>query len=177
MSVVESEECMQRIACEIGGLAEDVGLKENSLAKWVISQLLLYTCFVLVYSMTVTDGVISGFFFHWKLQIKREWFVNRYASISTIVDGGNHDRRIESEFSSAHVFKDVLFLMHVFSLPFEKTCSVFSCLQGQKRQNVHQLCVSARVCVRVRSVRLIASLRYFHPLLHCTAGKRKNAAK
>ena len=33
MSVVESEECMQRIACEIGGLAEDVGLKENSLAK------------------------------------------------------------------------------------------------------------------------------------------------
>lgn len=33
MSVVESEECMQRIACEIGGLAEDVGIRENSLTQ------------------------------------------------------------------------------------------------------------------------------------------------
>lgn len=33
MAVVESEECMERIACEIGGLAGDVGLKENSLTK------------------------------------------------------------------------------------------------------------------------------------------------
>ncbi len=33
MAVVESEECMERIACEIGGLAEDVGLRENSVAK------------------------------------------------------------------------------------------------------------------------------------------------
>lgn len=33
MAVVESEECMERVACEIGGLAQDVGLQENSLAK------------------------------------------------------------------------------------------------------------------------------------------------
>ena len=33
MAVVESEECMQRIACEVGGLANDVGLQENSLTK------------------------------------------------------------------------------------------------------------------------------------------------
>ena len=33
MSVVESEECMQRIACEVGGLAKDVGLKDNGVAK------------------------------------------------------------------------------------------------------------------------------------------------
>ena len=33
MSVVESEECMERIACELGGLAADVGLGENSAAK------------------------------------------------------------------------------------------------------------------------------------------------
>lgn len=33
MAVVESEECMERIACEIGGLAADVGLKENAVAK------------------------------------------------------------------------------------------------------------------------------------------------
>jgi len=28
-SVVQSEECMERIACEIGGLAADVGLKQS----------------------------------------------------------------------------------------------------------------------------------------------------
>ena len=33
MSVVESEECMQRVACEVGGLAKDVGLKDNGVAK------------------------------------------------------------------------------------------------------------------------------------------------
>lgn len=33
MSVVESEECMQRIACEVGGLAKDVGLKDNGVTK------------------------------------------------------------------------------------------------------------------------------------------------
>ena len=33
LAVVESEECMERIACEIGGLAADVGLKENAVAK------------------------------------------------------------------------------------------------------------------------------------------------
>lgn len=33
MAVVESEECMERIACEVGGLAGVVGLKENSLAQ------------------------------------------------------------------------------------------------------------------------------------------------
>lgn len=33
LAVVESEECMERIACEIGGLASDVGLKENSIAR------------------------------------------------------------------------------------------------------------------------------------------------
>lgn len=33
MAVVESEECMERIACELGGLASDVGLKDNSIAK------------------------------------------------------------------------------------------------------------------------------------------------
>merc|ERR1712170_167719 len=33
MAVVESEECMERIACEVGGLAGDFGLKENTLAK------------------------------------------------------------------------------------------------------------------------------------------------
>lgn len=33
MAVVESEECMERVACEIGGLANDVGLQENSLTK------------------------------------------------------------------------------------------------------------------------------------------------
>lgn len=33
MAVVESEECMERVACEIGGLAKDVGLQENSIAK------------------------------------------------------------------------------------------------------------------------------------------------
>ena len=33
MAVVESEECMERIACELGGLAADVGLKDNSVAK------------------------------------------------------------------------------------------------------------------------------------------------
>jgi hypothetical protein len=33
MAVVESEECMERIACEIGGLAADVGLRENSLER------------------------------------------------------------------------------------------------------------------------------------------------
>ena len=29
-AVVESEECMQRIACEVGGLADDVGLKQTA---------------------------------------------------------------------------------------------------------------------------------------------------
>ena len=33
MAVVESEECMERIACELGGLATDVGLKDNTIAK------------------------------------------------------------------------------------------------------------------------------------------------
>ena len=33
MSVVESEECMQRVACEVGGLAKDIGLKDNGVAK------------------------------------------------------------------------------------------------------------------------------------------------
>ncbi len=33
LSVLESEECMERIACEIGGLANDVGLKDNAVAK------------------------------------------------------------------------------------------------------------------------------------------------
>ena len=28
-AVVQSEECMERIACEIGGLAADVGLKQS----------------------------------------------------------------------------------------------------------------------------------------------------
>ena len=28
-SVVQSEECMERIACEIGGLANDFGLKQS----------------------------------------------------------------------------------------------------------------------------------------------------
>jgi hypothetical protein len=33
MSVVESEECMERIACELGGLANDVGLRDNTVTK------------------------------------------------------------------------------------------------------------------------------------------------
>eukprot|EP00095_Tigriopus_kingsejongensis_P012231 snap_masked-scaffold87_size395581-processed-gene-0.7 protein:Tk12231 transcript:snap_masked-scaffold87_size395581-processed-gene-0.7-mRNA-1 annotation:"hypothetical protein DAPPUDRAFT_309288" len=33
MAVVESEECLERVACEIGGLATDVGLKDNALTK------------------------------------------------------------------------------------------------------------------------------------------------
>lgn len=33
MSVVESEECMERVACELGGIVGDIGLKENSMAK------------------------------------------------------------------------------------------------------------------------------------------------
>jgi hypothetical protein len=33
MAVVESEECMERIACEIGGLAADFGMKDNAIAK------------------------------------------------------------------------------------------------------------------------------------------------
>jgi hypothetical protein len=33
MSVVESEECMERVACELGGLVGDVGIKMNSMAK------------------------------------------------------------------------------------------------------------------------------------------------
>jgi hypothetical protein len=32
-SVIQSEECMERIACELGGLAGDVGLKESPMAK------------------------------------------------------------------------------------------------------------------------------------------------
>ena len=28
-AVVQSEECMERIACEVGGLAADVGLKQS----------------------------------------------------------------------------------------------------------------------------------------------------
>lgn len=32
-SVVESEECMQRIACEVGALAEDFGLKERTITS------------------------------------------------------------------------------------------------------------------------------------------------
>lgn len=33
LAVVESEECMERIACEVGALAGDVGLQEAPLAK------------------------------------------------------------------------------------------------------------------------------------------------
>lgn len=33
MAVVESEECMERIACEIGGLASDAGLRDSALSK------------------------------------------------------------------------------------------------------------------------------------------------
>merc|ERR1712158_31270 len=32
-SVITSEQCMERIACELGGLASDVGLKESPMAK------------------------------------------------------------------------------------------------------------------------------------------------
>merc|ERR1712018_963046 len=32
-SVITSEQCMERIACELGGLAGDVGLKESPMAK------------------------------------------------------------------------------------------------------------------------------------------------
>lgn len=32
-AVVNSEECMERVACEIGGLAADFGLQENKMAK------------------------------------------------------------------------------------------------------------------------------------------------
>ena len=32
-AVVQSEECMERIACEIGGIAHDVGLKESPITK------------------------------------------------------------------------------------------------------------------------------------------------
>merc|ERR1711981_96770 len=32
-SVITSEQCMERIACGLGGLASDVGLKESSMAK------------------------------------------------------------------------------------------------------------------------------------------------
>merc|ERR1712038_640703 len=32
-SVITSEQCMKRIACELGGLASDVGLKESPMAK------------------------------------------------------------------------------------------------------------------------------------------------
>jgi hypothetical protein len=33
MAVVESEECMERVACELGGLVGDVGLRQNTMAK------------------------------------------------------------------------------------------------------------------------------------------------
>ncbi|XP_059090772.1 uncharacterized protein LOC131886448 isoform X1 [Tigriopus californicus] len=33
MAVVESEECMERIACEIGGLANDAGLRDSAITK------------------------------------------------------------------------------------------------------------------------------------------------
>ena len=29
MALMESEECMERIACEMGGLAEDVGISKS----------------------------------------------------------------------------------------------------------------------------------------------------
>jgi hypothetical protein len=32
-SVIQSEQCMERIACELGGIAGDVGLKESPMAK------------------------------------------------------------------------------------------------------------------------------------------------
>lgn len=32
-SVIQSEKCMERIACELGGIAGDVGLKESPMAK------------------------------------------------------------------------------------------------------------------------------------------------
>jgi len=32
-SVIQSEECMERIACELGGIAGDVGLRESPMAK------------------------------------------------------------------------------------------------------------------------------------------------
>merc|ERR1712203_1357403 len=32
-SVITSEQCMERIACELGGLASDVGFKESPMAK------------------------------------------------------------------------------------------------------------------------------------------------
>ena len=32
-SVIQSEECMERIACELGGIADDVGLRESPMAK------------------------------------------------------------------------------------------------------------------------------------------------
>eukprot|EP00096_Caligus_rogercresseyi_P001181 TRINITY_DN1186_c2_g1_i3.p1 TRINITY_DN1186_c2_g1~~TRINITY_DN1186_c2_g1_i3.p1 ORF type:complete len:215 (-),score=65.79 TRINITY_DN1186_c2_g1_i3:1375-2019(-) len=34
-SVVESEECMQRIACEVGGLAKDFGLSSSPVSKMI----------------------------------------------------------------------------------------------------------------------------------------------
>ena len=32
-SAIAGEQCMERIACELGGLASDVGLKESPMAK------------------------------------------------------------------------------------------------------------------------------------------------
>ena len=34
MALMESEECMERVACEIGGLAEDAGFSKK-MTKWV----------------------------------------------------------------------------------------------------------------------------------------------
>ena len=35
-SVITSEQCMERIACELGGLASDVGLKESPMANMAV---------------------------------------------------------------------------------------------------------------------------------------------
>lgn len=34
-AVVQSEECLERIACEIGGLAADVGITQSPITQWV----------------------------------------------------------------------------------------------------------------------------------------------